>query len=59
MARPRVRRLLTKLDISSELLRVTSVPVLDVWADLKSAILTDVWVRVPLPAPTFRHKKAL
>ena len=22
-------------------------------ADLKSAILTDVWVRVPLPAPTF------
>ncbi len=27
-------------------------------ADLKSAILTDVWVRVPLPAPTFSHKKA-
>ena len=26
-------------------------------ADLKSAILTDVWVRVPLPAPTFSHKK--
>jgi hypothetical protein len=26
--------------------------------DLKSAILTDVWVRVPLPAPTFHIAKA-